>query len=130
MLEAEEQRYKNAMKTFYPEVPNPPLNQTLPLVNYTGTYVHPAYRNITLALKDGILHTDRVDVTWPLSADLKHVTGDHFMVYADSAVAPGGVLKLATAAEFRIGSDGVPKQLGVAIEDMMGKDGRIWFDRV
>lgn len=85
---------------------------------------------MTVVVKNDVLHIAREDVTWPLAADLQHVSGDYFMAYVDSLTAPGLVFKVALPAEFRIGSDGLPSAFGAAVEERMGKDGRIWFDRV
>lgn len=48
---------------FYPDLPNPTLAPTLPLLNYAGTYHHPGYQNITIFLKDGALAANRTDTT-------------------------------------------------------------------
>lgn len=52
------------------------------------------------------------------------------MALVDSTVAPGFVFKQAAAAEFRVGSDGVARSLGMAVEPEMGVEGRVWFERV
>lgn len=52
------------------------------------------------------------------------------MAYMDSMDAPGLIFKQALPAEFRIGSDGKPSAVGVGFEPDMGKDGRIWFERI
>ena len=123
--------YNNALWKFYPfeSRPNPPLTPTLPLQNYTGTYRHPAYQNITIFLEDNDLHANREDAVWKVRLDIEHVTGDYFMAYIDSITAPGLVFKAAVPAEFRIGSDGVSKSFGIAAEvEMNGK--KIWFERI
>ncbi|KAG4418237.1 hypothetical protein IFR04_008595 [Cadophora malorum] len=122
--------YDNATKIFYPNTPSPPLPATLPLANYTGTYFHPAYRNLTIYMKDDILHADRLDASWQIVVDFKHVSGDYFMAFADSVNAPGFIFKGALPAEFKVGSDGVSKSIGIALEGEMGLDARIWFERI
>ena len=52
------------------------------------------------------------------------------MVYADSTTAPGLVFKQALPAEFVVGVEGVVGRVGVAFEPEMGKEGRVWFERV
>jgi hypothetical protein len=52
------------------------------------------------------------------------------MAYVDSSTAPGLIFKAAVPAGFKIGSDGAPKAFGIAAEEKMGKDGRIWFDKI
>lgn len=122
--------YETAVSRFYPDLPKAHLPLSLPLFNYTGTYQHPAYHNITLFEKDGNLHADRPDATWKLFVDLVHVTGDYFIAYGDSSTSPGLVFKTAGAAEFKIGHDGIPQSLGISLEPEMGISGRIWFDRI
>lgn len=122
--------YDNATQIFYPNIPYPPLPATLPLANYTGTYFHPAYRNLTIYVKDDILHADRLDASWQIAVDFKHVSGDYFMAFADSVNAPGFIFKGALPAEFKVGSDGVSKSFGIALEGEMGLDARIWFERI
>ena len=69
-------------------------------------------------------------MTWKQRLDFKHVSGDYFMVYTDSTTAPGSVHQDVMPAEFRVGGDGVVKSLGIALASEMGKEGRIWFERV
>jgi len=52
---------QNDTTIYYPDLPNPRLAPTLPLLNYTGTYYNPGYQNITIFLKDGILAANRTD---------------------------------------------------------------------
>jgi len=128
-MEEREDAYENAIKIHYPNLPDPPLPPSIPLSNYTGTYYHPAYRNIKIEIKNEALFAER-SATWKVEAKFKHVTGDYFMVYIDSMTAPGLIFKEATPAEFSVGSDGVPKKFGLAAEPEMGVEGRIWFERV
>jgi hypothetical protein len=57
------EQYQNSKKSFYPDVPSPKIAPTLPLLNYTGTYYHPGYHNITIFLKDGALAAIRSNLT-------------------------------------------------------------------
>jgi hypothetical protein len=123
------ERYNNASKALFPQIPDPPLPPSLPLESYAGTYFHPGYRNMTIIIKDGKLHCDRDDASWKVVFDFQHVSGDHFLAYADSATAPGLLFKDASAAEFVISSDGVSKRFGLD----RGTDTDpvwIWFDRI
>lgn len=129
MGEARE-KYENAARIFYPSIPSPPLPLSRPLAKYAGTYFNPGYKNVTLVVQDGRLHCDRAEGTWQLVWDLEHVTGEHFLAHIDSATAPGLVFKQATAAEFVLGSDGVVRRFGIAGESEMGREARIWFDRL
>jgi hypothetical protein len=123
------QKYKNALKSIYPTIPDPPLPLALPLEKYTGTYYHPGYRNITLVLKKGKLHCDRDDASWKVVFDLEHVSGENFIAYIDSATAPGLVFKEAAASEFVIGSDGVVSKFGFNGGADTGPVW-IWFERI
>ncbi len=85
---------------------------------------------MNLVLQDGILHADR-DATWKVVLDFEHVSGEYWIVRVDSSVAPGNWdTKTAFAAEFRVGSDGVVGELGLAIEPAMGSGGRVCFRRL
>lgn len=58
-LDRNNERYEKALENFYPNSPR--IAPTLPLANYTGTYFHPAYHNLTIMLKDGALAANRSD---------------------------------------------------------------------
>ncbi|RDW94512.1 hypothetical protein BP5796_00275 [Coleophoma crateriformis] len=130
-VQASIEDYNNATSIYYPHLPSPKLPLTLPIAAYTGTYHNAGYQNMTVTLtSEGSLHIDRTNATWKMLVDLEHVSGDYFIARLDSSVAPGSLFKEAVAAEFRIGSDGVPVEFGLAAEPMMGKEGRIWFKRI
>jgi hypothetical protein len=124
------ERYNGAKEKFYPDIPNPPIPHTLPLENYTGTYYNPGYRNVTIFEKDGALHINRQDATLKVKLDLEHVSGDYFMAYIDSTLAPGLVFKEAVPAEFVVGSNGVSKSFGIATQPEMAEVARIHFTRI
>lgn len=85
---------------------------------------------MTLSLKDDRLFINRSDHAWKIGLDLEHISGDHFMAYADSLTAPGLVFREAVPAEFKVGGDGVSSSFGIMVEPRMGMDSRIWFDRI
>jgi hypothetical protein len=58
------------------------------------------------------------------------MSGDFFMAHIDSTTAPGFAFQQATAAEFHVGANGIPKTFGLAAEPEMGLSGRIFFDRI
>lgn len=60
----------------------------------------------------------------------EHISGDYFMIDADSMGAPGFIFQEHIAAEFRIGANGIPMTLGMAVEAEMGLSGRIYFERI
>ncbi|CAG8961253.1 hypothetical protein HYFRA_00013309 [Hymenoscyphus fraxineus] len=129
---------QNATRTLYPHIPSPPLPLSRPLESYTGTYTHPTYHNLTLALCPPHyspfipqkLCAKRANATWKLKMDFVHVSGEFFVVDADSLLAPGGVTKQIVPAEFRLTAEGRVGMLGVGLEREMGVEGRIWFVRV
>jgi hypothetical protein len=65
-----------------------------------------------------------------MALDFEHVSGDYFMANIDSTTSPGLAFRHATAAEFHIGANGIPKTFGLAAELEMGLSGRIFFDRI
>jgi hypothetical protein len=124
----------NAKSILFPNIPSTPLPLSLPLESYTGTYSHPAYKNMTITLPPSSsspsrLHIDRKDVTWKTFMDLEHVSGEHFLAWTDSLTAPKGIFKSAMAAEFRLGVDGTVVEFGARMEEAMGEE-KIWFKRV
>jgi hypothetical protein len=129
-IKGQVKKYNKAKERYYPTIPTPPLPLSLPLHNYTGTYTHPSYHNLTIVLKDGKLHSDRDNASWKAFFDLEHVSGEYFMAYLDSSTAPGLIFKAAFPAEFVLGSDGVVKKLGIVPEETMEGVEKIWFDRV
>jgi hypothetical protein len=80
-------------------------------------------------LKDDQLFINRSDHSWKIAVDLEHISGDHFMFYADSLTAPGLIFKDAGPAEFKVGGDGISKAFGMLAEPSMGLE-KIWFDRI
>jgi hypothetical protein len=121
--------FSNAEKLLYPSLPDPPLPHSLSLKDYTGTYYHPAYHNVTLTLRASALYAFR-NVTLPTEFTLKHASGDYFTAYCDSTTAPGGIFRKATTAEFVVSSSGVASSFGIAAEPALGDGVKIWFERV
>jgi hypothetical protein len=68
--------------------------------------------------------------SWVIEFNLIHISGNYFMCHLDSAKAPGTLFKQAIPGEFIVGADGVVQKFGIAAEPEMGKEGRIWFERV
>lgn len=79
---------------------------------------------------NGTLHVSRPRVGYNIEMDLEHVSGEYFIAHLDSPDTPGLTFLYSVAAEFRVGSDGVVGSLGLAVEEEMGVQGRIWFERV
>lgn len=68
-------------------------------------------------------------MTWKMKLDLEHVSGEHFIAWVDSLVAPHSIFKTALPAEFRLSKDGAIAEFGARMEEMMG-DEKIWFKRI
>jgi hypothetical protein len=137
-MKKQNESYNNATAYYYPNVPDPPLPLSLPLVNYTGTYFHPAYHNLTITISPspsqsstpGKLYVLRSNASWKVASVLEQISGEYFMLYLDSTQAPGLLFKQAVPAEFSIGADGVVGKFGIAAEPEMGKEGKVWFERI
>lgn len=99
-------------------------------MNYTGTYHHPAYQNITIDILEGSLFAERTDAAWKVRLDFEHVSGEYFIAYADSISAPSLAFQEGLPAKFAVGSDGISQKFGLAAESEMGLQARIWFDRL
>jgi hypothetical protein len=127
---------QNAITTFYPSLPSPRLPTTLPISAYAGTYTHPGYQSLHITVNSNdsgseTLHADRSFTTWSEPhLNFQHVSGDYFIIHAEHHSDLGALVPTVYPAEFVLGSDGSPKKVGIGYEEEMGKDGRIWFERV
>ena len=143
MINRIKSKAQNAITTFYPSLPSPRLPTTLPLSAYVGTYTHPGYQSLRITINPSTsspqgsgsgsetLHADRSFTTWPEPhLNFQHVSGDYFIIHAEHHGDLGAFLPTVYPAEFVLGSDGSPKKVGIGYEEEMGKDGRIWFERV
>lgn len=128
-VKREAEKFNNAVQRFYPSLPSPTLPTTLPLSAYAGTYSHLGYQTVTLYLDEGngiaSLRADRTSTTWVQFLSFEHVSGEHFLMTASMY---GFSQKTAYPAEFRIGADGRPAELGIGWEVEM-KGEKIWFQR-
>jgi hypothetical protein len=133
MIDRIKQKSQNAINHFYPSLPSPRLPTTIPLSAYAGTYTHPGYQSLTITFnpKTKVMHADRSFITWsePHLA-FSHVSGDYFIIHSEHEGDLGAFAPNVYPAEFVIGVDGKPRKVGVGYEEEMGKEGRIWFERV
>lgn len=123
--------YDSAVDDLYPQRADPPLPRSLPLVEYTGTYFHPAYQNVTIGLgEDGVqLRAGRHDFVWSMTFDFEHVSGEYWIIYIDMAKSPNLLNGQFAKAEFRTGANG--KVTEVAIEFLEdGSEGIITFAKI
>lgn len=133
----------SAVDSLYPDIADPPLPRALPLREYTGTYSHPAYQNITVELasprqsgtnpKHGQtkieLQAVRSDVVWQMTFDFAHVSGEFWLIYIDMLKTPNGLMSQHAKAEFRVGPGGEATQLVIEFMEE-GSEGTIVFERV
>ncbi|PWY92655.1 beta-lactamase/transpeptidase-like protein [Aspergillus heteromorphus CBS 117.55] len=126
-IEAEKKKVQDAID-YRP--PSPVLSPALPLVEYTGRYVHPGYQIVEVYLdaSTGTLRADRGRATWPEYLSFQHRNGEHFLIIAEHDGDLGALFPEVYAAEFRIGEEGKPCALGVAWEKAMNGE-KIWLRR-
>ncbi|KAL9126557.1 MAG: hypothetical protein Q9217_004418 [Psora testacea] len=150
-IQEQQELLRDPIGLIYPTTPRGknkvPL--ALPLKEYAGYYIHPAYPNFNLTLatktripadyatyersKDVLLN--ELYLAGDYIVELEHVSGEYFIAYGGGAESfnretseflPGqwNVSK----AEFRLGPDGKVKEMGLLIEMEMGNE-KIWFRR-
>ena len=143
-LEWQSMGLKHAKQILFPDAlpPGKGLPTSFPLDRYTGTYAHPAYGTLNLAIispaehppffnvSTDTLRTTTVGVqtfTW----DFEHMGGEYFLVRSSAPKGTAGEhLELSDVykAEFVLGADRKVVKLGVAIVPSMRGD-MIWYER-
>ncbi|KAJ6066050.1 hypothetical protein N7499_012124 [Penicillium canescens] len=121
------QTMSEAMKRFYPCLPNPPIPHSLPLHQYVGRYEHPGFGSITLDIEKGHLGANLLDRVTAGIMSFHHASGEFFVGYFFQPKSIGmfsGYYK----AEFTIDSCGVPTAMGLDLEPALGEE-KIWFQR-
>lgn len=140
--EARVARLNGTLDRLYPDRAQPPQPPSLPLADYTGTYHHPAYQNMTIELVDSndykesnyevTFTAERRDHTWPTLCEFVHVSGEHWLLYTDMLYERSGNFKSYGRAWFDVGADGRAHTLVVefwnADEDII--EGVVPFARV
>ncbi|KAL1913156.1 hypothetical protein Sste5344_000702 [Sporothrix stenoceras] len=137
-------RIDGALDRLYPDRVQPPKPPSLSLADYTGTYHHPAYQNMTIQLADEddysagnknyevTFTAERRDHTWPTLCEFVHVSGEHWLLYTDMLYERSGNFKSYGRAWFDVGADGKAHTLVVefwnAADDTL--EGSIPFKRV
>lgn len=124
------EQFDKAKDELYPDRAQPPLPKALPLKEYTGTYFHPAYRNLTIDLSDASKQLRAVqDSVWQMIFDFVHVSGEFWIIYVDMKNAPNLLSGQVARAEFRIGATGKVDKLMVEFMEE-GSEGIITFDKI
>jgi len=102
--------WDSALDTVYPDRADPPVNLTLPLEAYAGTYFNPGYQNLTVTLRasEGDRNTPKlvaefVDASWPTTCEVAHVSGEHWLAYCEMTLQN---FKDYAGARSEVGSDG------------------------
>lgn len=119
-----------ARERLYPSAPSPGLPHALPLEQYAGTYIHPAYPDFTISLQGDKEPGLRVALSGSLNVTMKleHVSGEYFVaeVFEYMCVPePSAIVK----AEFHISVAGQVDRFGVIADFSDMPDTMIWFDR-
>ncbi|KKY14575.1 putative penicillin-binding [Phaeomoniella chlamydospora] len=133
--------YQNARELLYPGIATPPpVNLSLPLVEYRGMYHNPAYGDIDLAIADPDLRLPVKNSTSEVlhavlrhtanfTLDFEHVSGDFFVAWVNTEV-PMLTASFALPAEFRIDPRGNVVKMGIPTNTvLLERDHKIWFDR-
>ena len=139
----------HAQEMNYPDAPDPALQLTLPLSEYTGLYTHPAYPPLNITLVEEVGTTSGTQQSHLQSQSylhfqgasiaFQHVSGEFFLAYvgphAGKALSKGKKDQLdpfadhVMKAEFSIGEDGNVKEIGIAMEPQLGEK-KIWWQKV
>lgn len=117
-----EYAFAHAKEQLFPNPGHLPLS--LPLSDYEGTFSHPGYLSLTVAVKNGSLIIDANDRTWPFVVEFEHISGEHFLV--NYFVKGDENSRVSTKVEFQIRADGTVIRMGCLFD---GPD-MAWFERV
>ncbi|KAJ5619337.1 hypothetical protein N7510_003321 [Penicillium lagena] len=119
-----------ARERLYPSAPLPGRPHSLSLLDYVGTYTHPAYPDLVISLTPDDQTSLHITMAGSLNSrlNLKHVSGDFFLAEVFEclwSVDPSAVIK----AEFRINPEGKAARFGATLDYADMPDTLIWFDR-
>jgi hypothetical protein len=76
-----------------------------------------------------ILRADRTQTTWVQTLIFEHASGEFFVARSKALGDFGALYDDVYPVEFRIGSDGRVREVGVGWEEGMGEE-KIWLRRV
>ncbi len=102
-----------AVEALFPDRPKEGTRPALPLENYAGDYLHPAFRELKItvgapspALRQRIeLWATRPTATWGSIIELEHITGEYWLAFSYLSSAPTMVQDTGRL-EFKIGPNG------------------------
>lgn len=117
--------HPETVEELYHTLPEVRIPLALPLEAYAGEYTHAGYGTLVVEYEDGKLQVDATDRTWRFTMSLEHVSGEFFMVEKFDIDTH---YKDRIRAQFRLGADGTPRNLGVELVEGMA-DEMIWFQR-
>ncbi|KAI4205943.1 MAG: hypothetical protein LQ350_000128 [Teloschistes chrysophthalmus] len=129
------------VKHLYPKAPKgkDAIPHARPIEKYTGIYHNAGYGNFTLTLSASPSpHLESsINRTFRYTFSFQHISGEFFLVtaYPDTNTTSDldtsdPFRTMLMKAEFRVGEDGVVRELGAGLEPEMGLDGKVWFARV
>ncbi len=129
----------SALDRLYPGRADPPLPRALPLGDYTGTYYHPAYMNLTIepaaegsdgGPPDGRreLRAARDDFVWKMTFEFGHVSGEFWLIYVEPTGSAGLGTQFARA-EFQVGVTGKVESIEIEFTED-GSEGLILFKKI
>ncbi|MCJ1479646.1 hypothetical protein MMC13_008332 [Lambiella insularis] len=115
-----------AREIFYPSSRRGDLPTSLPLEKYSGTYYHPAYKELSVEYSNQTLGGTITRSSLTLELKMQPVTGNFFFCIGHVVGDPD--TPFYTPAEFRIDATGQATELGILLEPAMAPE-KIWFMR-
>ncbi|KAL8688595.1 MAG: hypothetical protein Q9218_005528 [Villophora microphyllina] len=139
LLKPKEEQLEDPVKALYPKAPTgkDAVPHARPIEKYTGIYHDEGYGNFTITLSPDKQHLQSIlNRTWAYVFDIKHVTGEYFLIKGYPDVDDIKDLDKAdlfrtvlTKGEFRMGEDGEIAEMGVLLEPEMGEK-KIWLQKI
>lgn len=117
-MEASKQR-------LFPRLPDPPIPHTLPLSQYTGTYMHRSETMIEIKIASECLVADLRDRVIPCELSISHASGEFFVGRIHRTNCD---LLPPFLVEFCLDSAGIATRVGLLIEPDLNEK-KIWFER-
>ncbi|KAI7263132.1 beta-lactamase/transpeptidase-like protein [Hortaea werneckii] len=135
-------RLANARERLYPDSPgSTPVNLSLPLAEYEGTYRHPSYHQFTVTNSKSRGETHNMQNAPPslsmaasegaylnISATLQHVNGEHWLAQFHMGTPGNWMVEDAVKSRFEIGASGKVQGLWFQAEPAL--DELAWFEKV
>lgn len=134
--------WRNARDNLLPDVPEPPVQRSLPLESCTERYWNDAFRDIELRLEapreymfvkngtDVVLRADwKRFANSDVKVELEWVSGEQFVAWINFGTWSWS--GYSVPAEFKIDNHGQVRSLGMYLDpDLFGQNTMMWFDKV